>query len=80
MSINNQLNQNNHLIPNFSNTGSKNSTQDLSNTISNSKSKSLKSKYQNKKYKNHKKNKRLLQIQINEDLGYYNEIKFSKNN
>jgi ATP-dependent Lon protease len=75
MSINNQLNQNNHLIPNFSNTGSKNSTQDLSNTISNSKSKSLKSKYQNKKYKNHKKNKRLLQIQINEDLGYYNEIK-----
>jgi ATP-dependent Lon protease len=40
-----------------------------------SKSSSGKSKYQIKKYKNRNKNKRLIQMQINEELSIYNESK-----
>lgn len=72
--MSNNNNQNQPKNPNSSSgNGSNNDfNKDFNNFIT--KSKSGKSKYQNKRYKNHKKNKKLLQMQINEDINYYNEI------
>ncbi len=66
-------NQNQPKNPNSSsgNNSNNNPNKDFNNFLT--KSKSGKSRYQNKRYKNHKKNKRLLQMQISEDINFYNE-------
>ncbi len=75
MSNNNQ-NQTTSGSNNPNNPSNSNNSNKPPSQWNNSSSKSFnKSKYQNRRYKNHKKNKRAIQMQIDEDLILYNENK-----
>lgn len=69
--INNNQNQPKNPNSSSGNGFNNDSNKDFNNIMI--KPNSGKSKYQNKRYKNHKKNKKLLQMQINEDINFYNE-------